>query len=222
MKIRVYTRSLNNELYRKMISLLPGVDLYPVIGENGYVEALTYLQKIFKNAIEDSIDFAINIDEDCFITDWNEVLNLVNNMGGYTHAGMPDGGACNHRTRSWAVHNPFFSVFNMAEIKKIMPINYNYKFADIVNIKQPDLNTLPFTINHKAFAEPFDGLFYYLHDNGNPLNLIAESHKDNISTGLSYTKNFCWHSWYSREYNGKHNKRINSLFAEVLQAHNKG
>jgi hypothetical protein len=219
MKIRVYTRSLNDELYSKMASLLPNVDLYPIKGENGYTQALTYLVKMLDNAIADNIDYAINIDEDCFITDWGEVLSIIDNMQGYTHAGMPDGGVCEHRYRSWAVHNPFFNVFNIAEIKKIAPINYNYRFANIINPKEPIGITSKF--NHDTGFEPFDGLFYYLHDKGKPLNLTAITHDDNISTGLIFNKMFCWHSWYSREYNGAHKKRINDLFLLSQQAHNK-
>jgi hypothetical protein len=149
MKIRVYTRSLNDELYAKMVSLLPDVDLYPIKGENGYNEALTYLIKLLDSAVA-----------------------------------------------------------------------YNYKFADITNTKQPTGITSNF--KHDTGFEPFDGLFYFLHDKGNPLNLSAITHEDNISTGLIYNKLFCWHSWYSREYNGGHKKRINDLFRLSQQAHNKG
>lgn len=221
MKIRVYTRNFNTELYSKMVEFLPKeLDLYPIAGMNNDEDAVNYLYALFDNAVADGIDFAVNIDEDCFMLEFKAVYSIIETMqaGNYSHAGMPDGGAHPGRTRSWAVLNPFFNVFNVKELAKIGKPEVLNKFKDIANHKAPDLSKLPYKIDHDAeMIEPFDGLFYWLHEFGKPYYLYTKIWDDDLTTELFHNEEpFCVHTWYSRYY-GKDNNvtnRINLIYED--------
>ena len=207
MKIAVFTRSCNMEYYSKMVSLLPNdVECHRMTGFDHWSDANTYLEHIIAFSNVMGIDYAINIDEDCFITDWGLVLDMITNMKDkYTHAGMPDGGCHPGRDRIISVQNPFFNVFNI-ELKNDV----------IVENKEPDFYKMkyPYNVNSQNLNEPFDDFFISLYENGNPLHLYADLHQDGITTILKWNdKPFALHTWYSRD--ASHRDRILQRFEEA-------
>jgi hypothetical protein len=200
--IAVYTRSAHPVLWERMCEFIPkNVPKYRCTGFDGFTEAVDYLYYMFNHA---KTPYILNIDEDCFVTDWVVLCELIEYFikGEYTHAGMPDGGVHPGRTRSWAVQNPFFNIFYATKCKRLIVKKGRvaidkYTFSDIGSYKEP-VNIE--TCNHDN-DEPFTGLFYYLHDKGNPLNLEAKVWEDGLTTELLFNgKPFCVHTWYSRNY----------------------
>lgn len=220
MKIAVYTRSRNAMLWRRMRGFIaPGIALHQATGFNRWEDSAAYLYWLLNHAQQNGVDIALNVDEDCFITHWPVVMQLVayvqaNNI---THAGMPDGGVVPHRTNSWAVQNPFFNVFNVALCNAIIAQSSveaidAFTFADVQNRVEP--THLPYAVNHNN-DEPFTGFFYYLHTHGKPLGIDATTWPDGITTNLLFNNTaFCTHTWYSRNYgnNNYHTNRINTIY----------
>lgn len=217
MKIAVFTRSQNIEYYSKMVSLLPNnVECHRMTGYDHWSDAKHYLEYIISFSNVMGIDYAINIDEDCFITDWSIVEYIINKMKieGYTHAGMPDGGCHPGRLRSYKVQNPFFNIFNVSSCKEIFNGDGKWFLED--TIKAPDVTKMPYGIDEEDYKEPFDELFTTLYGNGYPLHLYASMHDDGITTILKYDGiPFALHTWYSRDIS--HRERILQRFKEAKQ-----
>lgn len=212
--IQVFTRSSINELYDMAMSFIPEhIEKIRCDQFGKWWEASDYLHHI----INEGIEWVVNIDDDCFVTDWGEVENTIEMMAidGYDYAGMPDGGVCPHRCRSWIVVNPFFTIFNAKEIReKLIPKEKIdiCGFLPILERGKP-----PFVNEHYSHdtAEPFAGFFYWLKSEFEPYYLNATTHSDGISTiTLNGT---VYHSWYTREFvhDIGHRNRILSLYNEA-------
>jgi hypothetical protein len=216
---KVFTRYNNEELFQMMRSFMPS-DVEIVKGEdfNDWTQASDYLHWV----LEQDVDFAINVDLDCFIFDWPEVINLMDFMWlrGFTHCGIPDGGVLAGRELSWAVMNPHFNIFNVRDIRKII---------DKVGMSREMIDQHPFLphweelrpkmINEKytiGMHEPFDGLFHFLYRYGRPLLLNGKNEfmdkdpEDITNTIYGLNGRFAYHTWYSREFNYSdyHKRRI--------------
>lgn len=214
MKIAVYTRSMNEEYYQLMTSLLPKeILLHRVTGMNHWKEAKDYLHYVINHAVNNGIEYAINIDEDCFITDWDKITCIIATMEyTYTHAGMPDGGFHPGRARDYRVQNPFFNVFNIKLIKFVMS---KTKLGFDSKLKKPNFDLMPYG-HGGSMKEPFDAFFIRLYKKGNPLHLYADLHEDLITTILKWSdKPFALHTWYSRD--ASHRDRILQRFEEAKQ-----
>jgi len=220
MKLMIYTRSMNDEYYQMMTSLLPkGIPLHRVTGMNHWSDASKYLYEIIEHAYINEIDYAINIDEDCFVYDWDLVEYIIQEMiiEGYTHAGMPDGGCHVGRLRSYKVHNPFFNVFKVSACYEVL--NDKMKWTLRGNDGKPDFNQMPYEFDVEHYAEPFDEFFTKLNDNGYPYFLYGDMHEDGISTILKCEFiSFALHTWYSRD--ASHRDRIIERFEEAKQLSN--
>lgn len=167
----------------------------------------------------------MNIDQDCFITDKAVLAELIADFksGGYTHAGISDGGCLSGRNNiSWAVMNPFFNLFAPSAIQRLeLPTPFvsdirDFGFRPDFNARKPDF----ISEYETSMWEPFNGFFNWLFEYGRPLWLHGELHTDGISTIIKYKdKPFALHSWYSRDYN--HDKeqrdRIDALYKEASQ-----
>lgn len=113
-RVKFFTRSFSLELYRLSSRLyvdagLPCVRLTDQTAD-GY----------FCTMLNDSeCDVAINVDEDCFITDLDAVLSLADwTLGqGYVNAGCSDAALGCPRGGNAMVTNPFFNVFDLAQIR---------------------------------------------------------------------------------------------------------
>lgn len=217
----ITTRGLNGELYNRMVEFLPDMVLkYRLCGMDGDNGSIDYLHSILQTDEE----WVVNIDEDCFVYDWDMIEQIIIHMrrNNLHYAGMPDGGVCSTRARSWVTMNPFFNIFHVSEIQKGYK-KHNREFIDKCEISYGVDYHKPNYIKGKfdhSLISPFNGLFNWLYDYYNPLFLDARDHPDGISTELvdpSGGEGFCLHSWYSREYNNdpKQKERIDSLFSEA-------
>jgi hypothetical protein len=222
--MKAYTRFNNQVLFDKMQSLCP-VEVIKGEGFNHWTDAATYLEWL----IGQGDDVAMNIDIDCFITDCSVLEELVSDFkkGGYTHAGISDGGCLSGRNNiSWAVMNPFFNLFapiwilakwNNEYIKPHWPSVRDFGFRPDFNNRKPSF--IP--EYEKSMWEPFNGIFNWLFEYGKPLWLHGDLHEDGISTIIKYKdKPFAIHTWYSREYgsvDGFHRERINARHDEALR-----
>jgi len=126
--IGIVTNSQSDELYNLSKPLYDkfGYPLYNVSGKTG-LYSMDFMNHVITNEAKYPFDYMIYIDEDCFITDFNEVLNILNHMveNGYDACGMPDGGVISHRFHNPISPNLFFSIFNMKKIRSM----YNKKEA---------------------------------------------------------------------------------------------
>jgi hypothetical protein len=158
------------------------------------------------------------VDEDCFITDWSVVLKLVDYVkeNGISHAGMPDGSVHPLRSNSWAVHNPFFNVFDVKACNEIVS-KHTKKYINTFTFDKIKKQTPPIEngICDHNNDEPFTGIFYYLHAKGKPLNLSIYVWADEITTEILFNEQpLCVHTWYSRDYNFDDNvkNRIDAIY----------
>jgi hypothetical protein len=203
MDIVVKTRSCNPDLYQKMRKFIP--EHIECIRYDDYRE-WTDASRFLYDCIDNSDDIVVVVDDDCFITDWGVVEQIVKDVvdNEYAFAGMPDGGVIKHRTNSWVVANPFFLVLNCKLIKQGK--NYidrysadRFGYNEIVHeLKMPDFINVGY---RNLDDEIFNGLFYYLASTMKPLYIKGRIIIDDIATTLTYNdKDFLIHTWYSREY----------------------
>jgi len=197
----ITTRSVNDELYNMASSFWGDAPRKRFTGYNHYKDSLKYLYDI----LLEPYDYIINIDEDCFVYDFERMLFLIEAMEetNSIQCGMPDSFEwCSHRNNSRFVHNPFFNIFNRKKVSELL------------------VSTTPFTTYHIEndlevdgcnFHEPFN-VFFAAIKKGNRIELDTKQHADGISTILN---DFALHSWYSREYNGEHKQRIINLYNEA-------
>lgn len=217
MNLTIYTRSCNPDLYKRMAELLPP-DVVKVRCDQfqEWWEAKDYLHHVMLSGS----DWAINIDEDAFVLDWDAIISMIEYMATHNlhYAGMPDGGVCPHRSRSWVVMNPFFNVFHVAAMRETWNAYPKWVidscgFHADWHSKKPDW--IEGKYNHDYF-EPFSSLFYFMYDKFKPLYLYAVQ-VDEVATALLWnSKPFINHAWYSREFktDPTHRDRILKLYEE--------
>jgi hypothetical protein len=207
------------ELYAKMIEFLPDtIQDERFVGYDKENDSCIYLHDI----IEYRRGWVVNLDEDCYVFNWKAVEEIINYMdeNDYAYAGMPDGGVCSTRERSWMTVNPFFNVFNVDKIRDKY-VKRTREEIDTTPVPQWADMFKPVICTGKydlGAVSPFSGLFNWLWFNFKVLNLDARNHPDRISTQLLDLngKPFCAHSWYSREYNNdlRQKDRIDRLYEE--------
>lgn len=190
MKVKVYSRSREGDIWDKMKIFIPDqIECARVWGYDSWRGALYYLLDILNS----DADYVVNVDIDCFIYDWSIVNLMIERLEQSTmvFAGMPDNFENSpHRFGNYNQTNPFFNVFKVKECRQIV-------------------NQLSMTELNAFEKEPFEKLFEKLFENGR-LDLIGETHPDGISTVLA---NAMIHTWYSRDHN--HKDRINERFEEA-------
>lgn len=219
MTTKIYTRSINYELYRMSGHCLdlpfPRVRLVNTTAD-GY----------FYRMLQDTdCDWAVNIDEDAYVVDNQAILDLLDYMrsNDITNCGMSDGimvRPCNP-----AVTNPFFNILNLSAIRKKFDLeeikNFNYfEHRDAILAKLPphllqvDAERLSMTRE-----EPFYNFFLWMAYRFRTLYLDAEMHPDGISTILKNHQGqpMLYHSWFSREWrkDATHTRRIEALYREA-------
>jgi len=214
LKIKIFTRSMNRDLYKLSGSTI-NLPFERVRLTNTTADG--YFYKI----LEQDIDYAINIDEDAFIVNNDALVALIKYFieNEYDNCGMPDGGVIPVRHHNPLVTNAFFNILNVKKIKK------SFSYREINNYKKHkksfEIKT-PFHLMQSAYNydnyEPYFPFFLWLSQSHNVLYLNANTHTDTISTILKNQNGtpFLLHSWFSRDYGTDiyHTKRINSLISE--------
>jgi hypothetical protein len=166
-------------------------------------------------------DWIINIDEDCFVIDNEEIQSLLDYMieEDYDFCGIPDGGVVSIRSASPVVMNAFFNIFNITKIRNNLdiPALIQSKFGEDLLEKTPvHLLRGPYSY---ITLERYYHVFYWLVRHFRPLWLDALTMKDGITTELlsHRGKPLCWHTWYGREYlnNPEQRERIDRVITEA-------
>lgn len=217
MNIKIVTNYQNSKLYSISKSFYEDLEFECIglNGSNGFygINCLNYIMtdKLFNN-----VDWVIYIDEDCFITNKNAMLELLyfqieNNI----HcSGMPDGGVVRHRQHNPISINAFFTILHLSELKK------KYNSDVMLSMKyNTDLNKyIPHTlinkhlVNYDDFEPTYKLFFWLLRNNYNLLYLNAKDLLfDNYTTILEnhLGVDFAYHTWFARKFNTpEHNNRI--------------
>lgn len=222
MRVQVFTRSFNNELYGMMREFIPDqIECVRCEGFDKWFHARDYLYHVIENAAE----WVVNLDEDAFVSNWAAIEGIIGHMknNGYDYAGHPDGGAViSHRCFDWVTMNPFFTIFNAQKIREKLTdknmIDSCGFHPDMENLKP---NWIYGPVNRNG-TEPFNGFFYWLIGQFKPLYLKAYMHSDGLSSlSLDLNENaFLYHSWMSREFNtsASQRNRILSLYEKAKSA----
>lgn len=138
MKIAIYTRSMNHQLYASAMKTLAsfGYKRHRLMGTT----ADGYLKKILRS----TADYVINIDEDAFVTDPKALTELLEYCIQHqiVNCGMPDGGVSRMRTHNPLVTNPFFNIFAVRELRK----NFSEKVIQEYAVHKPEYES--FTPHH--------------------------------------------------------------------------
>jgi hypothetical protein len=196
-----------------------------------------YGYKFLNNLIIDinkyPFDWAILIDEDCFITDIKAMLDLVNyQIKNNIHiSGMPDGGLVPLRCFNPISINTYFCILNLKEIRKkynadevknkLYTENLN-KFLPKEMLKLPYFSkTIPF-INKKCDPynfEPYYKIFFWLLENNYNIKYLNaklwNSNTDDFTNIIYNHLNipFAYHTWRSRNWEKdiENKKRIQNV-----------
>ena len=225
MSAKIYTRSINYELYRMsghcLGLALPRVRLVNTTAD-GY----------FYRMLEDSYcDWAINIDEDAFVVNDKAILELLDYMqrNDYVNCGMSDGVLV--RPYNPAVTNPFFNILNLKAIREcfnsdeISGFDYEKHRNAILSKLPPSLQQVDEERMAMTNEEPYYRFFLWLAYRFRTLYLDAEMHLDGISTILKNHEGqpILYHSWFSREWrkDPEHTARITHLYHEACSLRGK-
>lgn len=214
-KIKFYCRSFNKKLYLLSRGLYEGAG-YPCVRLTDQT-ADGYFYTMLRDK---DCDIAINVDEDCFITDLNAVLSLAErvDLEGWVNAGCSDSQPACPRGGDPKVTNPFFNVFNL----KLIRTKWNE-----AEMKPQLLKT------RLQGIEPYYSFFYWMLDAfpGKTLYLNAHRHQDRISTVID---DLCQHTWFARQYSQSiltrlfegndikdvdHHRRIDAVIDETYRLH---
>lgn len=223
-RICFVTRSMNNELYGKMKSLLKNeFDFIRNTSCHGDRGGANYLYDLI---LKNSYDWIINIDEDFFTFNETAIFSLLDHMieHNYDYCGMSDGGMCAHRRHSPIVMNPYFNIFNSNKIRKALDdVAYveTFKYTENMKEKIPSNLKNGFDWINDNF-EPYYPFFYWLCARGfNALYLESYESADEISTILKNHQNIeiGIHTWYTRNYGSDqfHTNRINNAYNYALK-----
>ena len=180
-RIKFYCRSFNKELYLLSRGLYEQAG-YPCVRLTDQT-ADGYFYRMLE---DETCDIAINVDEDCFITNLDAVLALAQKAQaeGWVNIGCSDAGPGVPRKGSPEVTNPFFNIFNLHEIRK----GWN-AYRLVPELKRDSYKGI----------EPYYNFFRWLVRTfpGRTLYLDNVRHADGLTTRLDC----CLHTWFARQYN---------------------
>lgn len=212
-KIAIFTRSMNWYLFEMLKATLtlpfPHHRLLGTTSDG-------YLYKI----LEYDVDYAINIDEDAFVTDNGSILKLLSHCicKGVVSCGIRDGGAIPIRNLNPVVMNPFFSIMNVKAIREKFSHEEIKRYAPGVSIDYEKLlpGDLPHKYNTEKRYEPYESFYLWLNTNFKTEYLTGDTHKDGITTILKnhLGEPMLYHTWFSRKFGRDkfHTDRIKSVF----------
>lgn len=182
-RIKFFCRSFNKELYLLSRGLYEQAG-YPCVRLTDQA-ADNYFYKMLE---DEECDIAINVDEDCFITDLDAVLALATRVEKekWINAGCSDAGVGVPRNGDPVVTNPFFNIFNLHEIRK----SWN-AYRLLPELKKDAYKGI----------EPYYNFFYWMVETfpNRTLYLDNTRHADTITTQLySNQQLLCLHTWFAR------------------------
>ena len=205
-RIKIFCRSFNLKLYRLSKGLyeswgFPCVRLTDQTAD-GY----------FRTMLKDTdCDIAINVDEDCFITSKDAVMQLVDYVmaNDIANAGCPDGGSFIPRGGNPIVTNPFFNVFNLSLLREQYAHKAEQQFDYLAHLKEME-DTYPkqMIADGRGYhfdqvdREPYYPFFFWQAYHTKTLYLRSALHPDGWTTILynQEGEEMCRHTWYARFY----------------------
>ena len=196
----------------------------------------------FKELLNTEYDWVVNIDEDAFLINSEIIYYIMDYMSATdtVYCGVLDGGQMDIRPANPVSMNPFFNVFNVRQIKRLIDYNnYDQKMTethselvekvkgdDSYIFKNLDRNKLKSAYSN-CYFEGYYPFFYFLYKNFKfeildaklfdkkvDLNPVIREQAD-ITTVLSFSgRDFLYHTWYGRHYDGNqyHTERIDKIF----------
>ena len=224
-KVAILSTVNNFELYEKSSSLYPSnIKSYVFDGRNGMfgIFSITFMMKIFKRK---DIDWLILMDEDALFVDSDLIYPLIDHMkaNDYIITGIRDGGALPERSGNPYVMNPFFSIINFKELKKIWNKKEMFENHFIKEDEfNDDLSALKYPYNKTSMSEPYYGFYLWLKRKKKKMLFLdvdlpfADDQITNVVYDLN-NKPIVYHTWFSREYGdqrGRHTTRIDRVFEE--------
>lgn len=184
-RIKFFCRSFNKELYLLSRGLYEQAG-YPCVRLTDQT-ADGYFYKMLE---DEECDIAINVDEDCFVTNLDAVLALARRVEEekWINAGCSDAGAGVPRKGDPAVTNPFFNIFNLHEIRK----SWN-AYRLIPELKKDSYKGI----------EPYYNFFHWMVRTfpGRTLYLENQRYSDTVTTMLYSDDSstlLCLHTWFAR------------------------
>lgn len=205
-RIKIFCRSFDLRLYRLSKGLYESWG-FPCVrltdqSADGY----------FRTMLKDTdCDIAINVDEDCFITSKEAVMQLVKYVvtNNIANAGCPDGGQRKRRGGNPLVTNPFFNVFNLNLLREQYSIEAEKSF-DYASHKQQMIDAYPKDLLYEGCSynfdqddrEPYYAFFLWQASQTKTLYLPAQTHPDGWTTILynHEGQEMCRHTWLARFY----------------------
>lgn len=207
-------------------------------------DKLEWPNSMFKwiNSVKESSEkYFIVIDEDCFITNKEEILRTINLLDQYDIIGCPDG-YHPFRTCNPVVINPFLLFGKVSDIKEKIEIDFynlkykikslpglsknghHYEWTNSAGIKYKHIYKDTFIYPHPILStfyfqdgkEPYYCLFWYLKEQGfNFGYLFPYMDKDLVTTNPKIdesSKEMAIHIWESRNMNNS-----NKLFGKTAK-----
>ena len=205
-RIKIFCRSFDLRLYRLSKGLYESWG-FPCVRLTDQT-ADGYLRTMLKDT---DCDIAINVDEDCFVTSKQAVLNLVDYViaNGIANAGCPDGGAKLPRIFNPLVTNPFFNIFNLNLLREQYSLQAEKTF-DYSAHKQQMIDAYPkqLLVADRLYDfdvtdhEPYYPFFLWQAYHTKTLYLPCERHADRWTTILynHQGEEMCRHTWFARFY----------------------
>lgn len=205
-RIKIFCRSFDLRLYRLSKGLYESWG-FPCVRLTDQT-ADGYLRTMLKDT---DCDIAINVDEDCFVTSKQAVLNLVGYViaNGIANAGCPDGGAKLPRIFNPLVTNPFFNIFNLNLLREQYSLQAEKTF-DYSAHKQQMIDAYPkqLLVADRPYDfdvtdhEPYYPFFLWQAYHTKTLYLPCERHADRWTTILynHQGEEMCRHTWFARFY----------------------
>lgn len=215
--ITFFTRSMNDDLFQRCSSLVPNEFEHKQIKDE---KAFDYFLAIMRRC---NTTWAVNIDEDAYISDFNELLNLIEFLDdeGYDFAGVPDGGVC-HRRFNPLIHNAFFNILNIKSIKESFGRVRKSKFVGRYSDEWKEIYEKFIPFKHKKLRylknkEPYYKFFWSLYSNDlKPYFMNAYepgqiNQQEDIDTTVVLShreKPFLYHAWYARLFSSEYEKHV--------------
>jgi hypothetical protein len=196
----------------------------------------------FKELLNTEYEWVLNLDEDSFLINPDTVVQIIAFMqrNNIAYSGFLDGGQLEIRAANPISMNPFFNVFNVAEIKKkIDYLGYDKiiekSHQELINLVNKDDSPIFDKIElgklsgryQNCYVESYYPFFYFLYCNfkqwwfdakyyDKKIDLRPEVREvQDLTTILGFKgKDFVYHTWYARFYNQNvyHTERINRVY----------
>ena len=233
LRIKFFCRSFDLRLYRLSRGLYESLGYECVRLTDQTADGYFYTMLADKNC-----DIAINVDEDCFITNFDAVMELLDYVieNKVANAGCPDGGGAVPRGANPIVTNPFFNIFDLRMLREKFSVNNVKNFDYQVHIKEM-IEVFPKEMLYEGRnfnfdwydSEPYYPYFFWQAYNTKTLYLHSKLHPDGWTTILYNHKGveMCRHTWLARFYSvpsflvnfwqanaGKQKQRIDSVINE--------